>query len=255
MKYPYALQLYSVRDKFAADVPGALARVKSAGFDRVELAGTYGLPAETLHGLLAAAGLQAVSMHVGYPELVSDPAAAADMARAFGLTEAVVPWLGGERCATREEWLAATRAMDAAGALLRGRGVRLAYHNHDHEFARLDTGETIFDLIFANSDPHHLAIQLDTCWAAVGGADPALLLARHAGRVATVHVKDCKAPAPDTPPVLTELGRGIMDWGSILPAAKAAGARWFIVEQDESETDSMESAAANAAFMAACNRD
>jgi sugar phosphate isomerase/epimerase len=46
-----------------------------------------------------------------------------------------------------------------------------------------------------------------------------------------------------------------MDWNRVLPAAKAAGARWFIVEQDESETDSMESAAANAAFMAACNQE
>ena len=254
MKYPYALQLYSVRDKFAADVPGALARVKAAGFDRVELAGTYGLTPETLHGLLAAAGLRPVSMHVGYPELVSDPAAIADMAHTFGLTEAVVPWLGGDLCGTADQWLAATRAMDAAGAALRARGVRLAYHNHAHEFVRTDSG-TIFDLIFGNSDPEHLAIQLDTCWAAAGGADPARLLARHAGRVATVHVKDRKAPLPDAPPVLTELGRGIMDWNSILPAAKAAGARWFIVEQDESETDSMESAAANAAFMAACNRD
>jgi len=176
------------------------------------------------------------------------------MAETFGLTEAVVPWLGGEICSTREEWLAAVRTMDAAGATLRERGVRLAYHNHDHEFAALD-GQTLFDLIFTNSDPAHLAIQLDTCWATVGGADAAALLERHAGRIATVHVKDCKAWAPGACPVLTELGRGIMDWTRVLPAAKAAGARWFIVEQDESEGDSMESAAVNAAFMAACNQE
>ncbi len=254
MKYPHALQLYSVRDKFQQDVAGALAAVKTAGFDRVELAGTYGMTPDSLRTMLDRAGLQAVSMHVGYAELVGDPAAAAAMADTFGLTEAVVPWLGSDLCTNRDEWLAAARAMDVTGSRLRERGVRLAYHNHDHEFAKVDGG-TIFDLIFANSDPEHLAVQLDTCWATVGGADVPVLLERHAGRVATVHVKDCRAWEPGARPAITELGRGIMDWSTVLPAAKAAGARWFIVEQDESETDSMESAAANAAFMAACNQE
>jgi sugar phosphate isomerase/epimerase len=254
MKYPYALQLYSVRDKFQEDVGRALEAVKAAGFDCVELAGTYGLSPEALNARLERAGLKAVSMHVGYAELVADPAAAADAADIFGLTEAVVPWLGGDTCADRSEWVAAARAMDAVGAKLRERGVRLSYHNHDHEFAQMD-GATIFDLIYANSAPEHLALQLDTCWSTVGGADTPALLARYAGRVAQIHVKDCKPFESGTKPVLTELGRGTMDWSRVLPAAKAAGASWYIVEQDESETDSMESAAVNAAFMAACNQE
>ncbi len=254
MKYPYALQLYSVRDKFQMDVAGALQGVKAAGFDRVELAGTYGLTPDRLRRVLDSAGIQAVSMHVPYAELVGNPVAAADMAAAFGLTDAVVPWLGGDMCPDRAAWVAAARAMDAAGAALRVRGVQLSYHNHAHEFEKLGD-ETIFDLIFAHSDPAHLALQLDTCWSTVGGADTPALLARYAGRVAQIHVKDCRAWAPGANPVLTELGRGIMDLSKVLPAAKAAGARWFIVEQDESETDSMESAAANAAFMAACNQE
>ena len=86
-------------------------------------------------------------------------------------------------------------------------------------------------------------------------ADAAVLLARHAGRVATVHVKDYRVPMPGGRAVLTELGRGTMDWDRVLPAAKEAGARWFIVEQDNSESDSMESAAVNAAFMKACNQE
>ena len=254
MKYPYALQLYSVRDKFEKDVAAALESVKSAGFDRVELAGTYGLTPDALKAMLDRAALQAVSMHVGYAELVGNAEAVADMAGVFGMTDAVVPWLGGDLCPGRSEWVAAARAMDAAGARLRERGVQLSYHNHAHEFAKFG-GETIFDLIYANSGPEHLMLQLDTCWSTVGGADTPALLARYAGRVATIHVKDCKAWTPGTNPVLTELGRGIMDWSKVLPAAKAAGARWFIVEQDQSETDSLESAAVNAAFMASCNQE
>ncbi len=254
MKYPYALQLYSVRDKFEKDIAGALECVKAAGFDNVELAGTYGLTPERLKTMLDGAGLRPVSLHMGYAELTGNPEAAADMAGVFGMADAVVPWLGGDLCPGRDEWIAAARAMDVAGARLRERGVQLSYHNHAHEFATFGE-ETIFDLIYANSDREHLMLQLDTCWSTVGGADTPALLAHYAGRVATIHVKDCRAWAPGTNPVLTELGRGIMDWSKVLPAAKAAGARWFIVEQDQSETDSMESAAANAAFMAACNQE
>ncbi len=254
MKYPYALQLYSVRDKFEKNVALALAAVKAAGFDRVELAGTYGLTPEKLQALLEVAGLQAVSMHVGYAETIGNTGAVADAAGTFGVTEAVIPWLGGDICGSRAEWVAAARAMDLAGAALRERGVRLAYHNHDHEFAKIN-GETIFDLILANSAPEHLAIQLDTCWSTVGGMDTPALLERIAGRVATVHVKDCKAWVPGERPVLTELGRGIMDLDRVLAASKAAGARWFIVEQDNSEIDTLESAARNAAYMASCNQE
>ncbi len=31
-------------------------------------------------------------------------------------------------------------------------------------------------------------------------------------------------------------GEGAVDWDKVLPAAKAAGARWYIVEQDNPET-------------------
>ncbi|MFN8027419.1 MAG: sugar phosphate isomerase/epimerase, partial [Acidimicrobiia bacterium] len=41
------LQLYTVRDEVAADLPGSLQRVADAGFVGVETMGTYGLaPAE-----------------------------------------------------------------------------------------------------------------------------------------------------------------------------------------------------------------
>src|SRR6266705_250416 len=45
-KGPIGLQLYSLRDQFAKDVPGTLAQARDFGFQYVELAGTYGQPPE-----------------------------------------------------------------------------------------------------------------------------------------------------------------------------------------------------------------
>ena len=40
----FGLQLYSLRNEFAKDVPGTMAKVKEMGFKNVEMAGTYALP-------------------------------------------------------------------------------------------------------------------------------------------------------------------------------------------------------------------
>lgn len=245
---PYALQLYSVRDYAEKDPESTLLQVKEMGYDFVECAGFYGMSADTYAQLLAASGLKAVSMHVGYDQVTGDTDAVIADALALGLEYVVVPWLGGEVCPDRQAWLEAARRMDGAGARMKSSGIMLCYHNHAHEFERIDD-ETVFHLIFGAADAANLAIQLDTCWATVGGTDPVELLRNHRGRVPLVHVKDCKRLVPGNPVVFTELGNGIMDWERILPAAIGAGAQWLIVEQDESEVDSLESASVSAAFM------
>ena len=252
--YPYALQLYSVRDYCEANPESGLRRVKTAGYDYVELAGLYGLEATALKDLLDTVELTPVSMHVGIEEIVGDTSSVARQAKEMGVDYVVVPWLGGEACPDKKHWLLAAESMNVVGAALRGEGIHLCYHNHAHEFERLDD-VAIFDLIFSNTDPESLKIELDTCWSTVGGEDTVALMQRYAGRIPLVHIKDCKplADSGDAPVQFTELGRGIMDFTRVLPAARAAGATWFIVEQDESDGDTLESAEINAAFMKAQN--
>jgi len=248
MPRPHALQLYSVRDELAADPRRALARVKAAGYDHVELAGTAGLPQEEFAALLGAAGLRAVAAHLPLEALTADPAAAAETARCFGVRHLVMPWTDPAACARAADWVAVARALDAAGAFLRAEGVTLGYHNHDHEIPPVFGGNSALDLLMENSDPAHLTLELDLCWAAAGGADPAALLRRHTGRVPLVHVKDSR-PGPGGNLVFTPLGRGTMCWDTLLPAAEAAGAEWLVVEQDTALEDAMAEVAESAAFL------
>ena len=60
-KGPLGLQLYSLRDQFAKDVPGTLDKVRDMGFKEVELAGTYGMSSEAFKAELDKRGLRAVS--------------------------------------------------------------------------------------------------------------------------------------------------------------------------------------------------
>ena len=246
-KLNFALQLYSVRDHLEPDPAGTLKRVKEAGYDYVETAGTAGLPAAEFKRLADDAGVTVVSAHIGYDEVAADLPAVLEAVRLFGLRYAVVPWIGPEMCPDKDAWLTAARKLDEVGAAMREQGVRLCYHNHDHEFRTQYDGQEVFDLLYAHTAPEHLAAQLDAGWARVAGKAPQDIIRRFGNRMPLLHIKDFKSAEP---PEVTEIGQGIVDWDPVFAAGCEAGVDWYIVEQDESDTDSLESAAENARYMA-----
>lgn len=127
----------------------------------------------------------------------------------------------------------------------------LLYHNHDFEFAQI-SGMTALDFLYAAVPASVLKCELDTCWIRYAGADPADYLRRYAERCPVVHLKDYVGdpggPAPyallgqDAParedggqPFLFKpLGGGCQDIPALVEAAREAGTRWLVVEQDES---------------------
>ncbi len=71
-RIPVGIQLYSLRDAIGSDVPGTLKRLSELGYEGVEFAGTYSLPAETLRAMLDETGLQCAGAHVGLDALEND---------------------------------------------------------------------------------------------------------------------------------------------------------------------------------------
>jgi sugar phosphate isomerase/epimerase len=72
MKFPVALQLFSVRDEASKDLRGTLAQVKQMGYDGVEFAGLHGHAAADIRQMLDEVGLVGISAHVAPAELMSD---------------------------------------------------------------------------------------------------------------------------------------------------------------------------------------
>lgn len=242
---PFALQLYTVRDHLEKDTPATLRRVKDIGYDYVELAGIGMYGPREYNQMLSDAGLQAISGHFPFDDVVKNTGAVIETVHALGLRYAVVPWLGGELCPDRNAWIAAAKAMNEAGARFRHADIALCYHNHAHEFER-DNGQYILDILFESSDAHNLAAELDTYWVKFGGADPAQYIAQYSGRVPLLHLKDMTGGDSRT---FAEMGRGIINWTPILQAAAKAGVQWYIVEQDECPGDTLESARVSAEFV------
>src|SRR6185369_6537941 len=74
-KGPVGLQLYSLRNQFAKDVPGTMAKVQAFGIKYVELAGTYNQTSEQFKALLAQNNLEAVSGHFDFARYRDEPEA------------------------------------------------------------------------------------------------------------------------------------------------------------------------------------
>jgi sugar phosphate isomerase/epimerase len=239
-KGPIGLQLYSLRAKFAKDVPGTLDLVKSYGIKYVELAGTYNLPPEQFKKMLDERGLVAISGHFGYDRYAKEPEAVAREAKALGLRYAGVAWITHQAPFDEQEARNAVDVFNKAGAALAKHGIQFFYHNHGYEF-RPHNGETFMDMLIKGTDPKLVAFQMDTFWVKHPGADPAQWLNKYPNRWKLMHVKDMKhgtesnfSGGSNVNNDVT-VGTGVMDWPSILKAAKKAGVEYYFIE-DESDT-------------------
>jgi sugar phosphate isomerase/epimerase len=228
-----SVQLYSLRELCEKDRDEALRRVAGFGYTAVEPF----RPAEDPTGFRALAdelGLSVPSVHAGGLIREAERDAMLEATAVLGAGLAVLP------AGIPPEDFASAEGLDRAAGLLntlseqaRSHGIRIGYHNHWWEFENRvpgPDGEPRFGLeaLADRLDPE-VALEVDTYWAAVGGADdvPALL-GRLGDRVAALHVKD--GPMVKGEPH-TALGAGRMPIPEILAAAPPDALR--VVELDD----------------------
>ena len=236
---PLGLQLYSLREALAKDVPGTLEQIKAWGFDEVETFGAFGAE---IAPQLKAAGLKVRSMHIGYDRLTSDMAGVLRDADAVGATTLLNPYLPHDRAkrqATREDILKAAGDFAKWSKQCRAAGKRFGYHIHGQEFGPAPEG-TLFDVLAKESGPD-VGFEADVYWVAFGGADPVALMKKYAGRIWFTHIKDmAKGISPTSDAARGEdakvvLGTGQMDIKAILAAGQKAGVEINYLEDESAD--------------------
>lgn len=242
MPTPPAVNLWTVRDELAADRDGTLRRLAALGYGAVEPFEATDDPA----GLRAVAedcGMTVCSTH-SHRLLDSDPEPVFEAALTLGTGLLIVPW--GLPEAAFADHDALKRTADTLNALAEGaaaHGLRLGYHNYWWEFeSRIDGRhalEALADLLVPG-----FFFEVDTYWAALGGADVPALLTRLGDRAPAVHLKDgpiAKGAAH------TALGRGEMPTERILAAAAPGALR--IVELQTCDGDVFDALAESAVYL------
>jgi len=226
---PLGLQLYTLRDLFAADPMGTLKQVAAIGYREVEFGG--GGYEKMDHAALRKAmdrlGLSCPSLHIGYDALRGDFAGSVKMARTLGADTVVLPWMAPEMRSI-PRWRDALANFNLWARQLKVAGLGFAYHNHDFEFREKWQGRSMFDMLVSDTDPALVRIELDLFWAVAAGEDPKAIIRRLPGRVYAYHVKDRTADGK-----MASVGAGIIDFAGIFALDRLAGVKHFFVENDQ----------------------
>jgi sugar phosphate isomerase/epimerase len=238
---PLGLQLYSLREQFAKNVPATLDKVRDYGFENVELAGTYGLSPEKFKAELDARGLKPISGHYPFEKFRDDLASIVCDSKALGLKYAGCAWIAHSGSFKEKDCRDAIEVFNKAGQTLARQGIKFFYHTHGFEFQPYGSG-TLFDLLLAETKPEFVHYEMDVFWVVHGGQNPVALFEKYGNRFALVHLKDMKHGTPiglltGSTDVSNDvaLGQGRIDYLRILPAAQKAGVKWYFIE-DESPT-------------------
>jgi sugar phosphate isomerase/epimerase len=224
---PVGLQLYSVRNECAKDLPAVLAAVAAMGYEGVEFAGYHRRGAAELRELLDDNGLRCCGTHLGIDALAGDELSrTVEFNRNLGNEFLIVASLPDERMADRQACLETARAFNEISHQVETCGMRVGYHNHATDLRPLD-GETPWDIVFSNTRPE-VVMQVDTANMLAGGADPVRCLRKYPGRAATMHLKEHSSSNP-----AALLGEGDVDWRGLFDVVDAQDAAdWFIVEYE-----------------------
>jgi sugar phosphate isomerase/epimerase len=230
------LQLWTVREQVAADLPAALAAVREAGFREVELAGFAGHAPAALRDALAASGLAAVSAHVSYSMLRDDLDGVIGRLATVGCPAVVVPAFAAELVVDLARVQALAGALDGIGRRLVDAGLSFALHNEDGQHAPIGC-TTPWEVLVAATDPSVVALQLDVFTLVGAGLDPSDVLRRHGERVTSLHACDRRAGR------YVPVGAGEIDWAPILGGLPARCRHLFV--EDEDPTDPVGAARAS----------
>ena len=245
---PVALQIYTVRDEAERDFAKTMRAVHEMGYDYVEPAGLYGIPAPEYRRILEENGLKAICAHVPIVELISDLDRTLVDYREIGCEYLAIPYLPEEMRPGTPGFAETLHQIERIARASAALGMPLLYHNHDFEFVQMEDGSFGLDYLYRVIPAELLQTELDVCWVKVAGQDPVSYIRRYAGRSPIVHLKDFvgeksenmyeligmekKPSAAPQSFAFRPVGQGVQDFPPILEAAVEAAARYVVVEQD-----------------------
>jgi sugar phosphate isomerase/epimerase len=232
------LQLYSLRNQFATNVPAALAEIKAWGITNVELAGTYSLSTEQFKAQLDAFGMNPVSGHYAYDQFRTNLDWIISDAKVLGLKYVGCAWIPHGEQFDEKTCREAIGVFNHAGEILAQHGLKFFSHTHGYEFQPFQQG-TFFDLMMAETNPKYVSFEMDIFWIAHANQDPVKLLQKYGHRWQLMHLKGMKESTPtgfftghsdvsnDVP-----LGQGKIPFPPLFRAAAHAGVKWYFIEDE-----------------------
>jgi len=242
-KKEIGLQLYSVREEISKNpnFDQILQKIAALGYTGVEAAGykdgkLYNLSPQEFKAKVEKTGMKVLSSHatktLSAQELASgdfseslkwwDECIAAH--KAAGMKYIVTPWMDVPK--TLKDLETQCRYLDAVGAKCRQQGILYGYHNHAHEFKKVED-KVMFDYMLEHTNPENVFFEMDVYWAVIGDVSPVDYFNKYAGRFKALHIKDHR-----------EIGQsGMVGFDAIFNNAKTGGLKYLFVELEDTRND------------------
>jgi sugar phosphate isomerase/epimerase len=236
-----AAQLYTVREftQSPKDIAETMNKIAKIGYEAVQLSALAPMDPKELRRICDGEGLTICATHIGYEEMRDQPEKVIEEHKILGCQHPAIGGLPGEYRTAEGYSRFAKEASEVAARLAEG-GLTFGYHNHSFELERFGD-RTGLAILYEDSDPRYFTGEIDTYWIQHGGGSPVAWINKLKGRLPLLHLKDMTIRGGKQ--VMAEVGDGNLDWPGILAAAREAGVKWYIVEQDTCERDPFESLA------------
>lgn len=232
----FGMQLYTLRDVLPEDPKGVLKQLAEMGYKQIESyegkeGMFWGMSNLEFKKYMDDLGMTIISSHCGLDKNFERKA---DEAAAIGMKYLIVPWVGPQK--TIDDYKKQADKFNDYGQICKKAGLKFAYHNHDYSF-KLVEGQIPQDVLMTNTDPGLVDFEMDIYWVYTAGHDPVKWFKKYPNRFRLCHVKDRKKDVSFsvTENVSCVLGKGEIDFPTILKTAKKMGTQYFIVEQEAYE--------------------
>ena len=227
--FAFGLQLWTVKEDMALNAKETLQKVAADGYHFVEsFEGKqgmfWGMGHKAFKSYLDELKISIVSSHC---DIQKDFDRKAAEAAEIGMKYLICPYKGPQK--SIDDFKRFAEEFNEKGAICKKNGIRFAYHNHDYSWKEID-GQIPQVVMMDNTDKELVDFEMDIYWVVAAGIDPQVYLQKYANRFRLCHIKDLAKTASGSESCI--LGKGTIDFHSILKTAKANGTKYYIVEQE-----------------------
>lgn len=236
-----AAQLYTTRD-YQKDIDGfryTIKRLSEIGYKSVQLSTIGDINPAEAKKILDMYDMEVCATHYPPARIINDTQRVIEEHKLYNCG-----YVGlGQRIMTSvEEADAFLQEIIPAAQLIYDSGLKFVYHNHHHEFFRIDKHTTVMDYILEKTSPSIFGLLPDLYWLQSAGIDPKLFIRTNKERIDVVHFKDMVVTAQKSI-TFGEIFEGNMDYEGIYNTCVDCGVKYAAIEQDRCEGNPFDSLA------------